>query len=207
MIHPNTELKFISDTIGYGVFATQFIPKGTIVYVKDKLELEIAEDRYLSLDEPLKSTIEKYSYIDEKGNRIVSWDHGKYVNHCCDCNTMSTGYGFEIAIRDIQPGEEITDEYGLFNLEYEMPLSCSKPECRGMVCKSDLLENYAKWDDKVKAALEFLNNVKQPLLPLVEPDVKKAVMKYVKTGKNYISVINLLKKEVHTHEFAMNGME
>jgi hypothetical protein len=37
MIHPWTELRFINDSIGYGVFATQFIPKGTIVWALDDL--------------------------------------------------------------------------------------------------------------------------------------------------------------------------
>ena len=38
MIHPNTRLGFVNEEIGYGVFATALIPKGTIVYVKDDLE-------------------------------------------------------------------------------------------------------------------------------------------------------------------------
>ncbi len=39
MIHSKTELKFINDLVGYGVFATETIPEGTIVYVKDSLKL------------------------------------------------------------------------------------------------------------------------------------------------------------------------
>ncbi|MHC5084588.1 MAG: SET domain-containing protein, partial [Planctomycetota bacterium] len=34
MIHPDTELRKVNETIGYGVFATRHIPKGTILYVK-----------------------------------------------------------------------------------------------------------------------------------------------------------------------------
>jgi hypothetical protein len=29
VIHPDTELRFVSDEIGYGVFATALIPRGT----------------------------------------------------------------------------------------------------------------------------------------------------------------------------------
>jgi hypothetical protein len=39
MIHPHTCIRYVNPQIGYGVFATAFIPKGTIVYVKDDLEL------------------------------------------------------------------------------------------------------------------------------------------------------------------------
>lgn len=42
MIHPKTELRYINDTVGYGVFATDRIPKGTIVYVKDSLEITVS---------------------------------------------------------------------------------------------------------------------------------------------------------------------
>ena len=71
MIHPNTELKLINEHIGYGVFATADIPEGTIVYVKDSLELIVSPTDYLMHSEEMKDVIEKYSYIDEKGNRII----------------------------------------------------------------------------------------------------------------------------------------
>ena len=32
MIHPDTELRFISPEIGFGVFATKLIPQGTITW-------------------------------------------------------------------------------------------------------------------------------------------------------------------------------
>ena len=41
MLHPDTELRVVSADIGFGVFATALIPKGTIVYIKDPLEIEI----------------------------------------------------------------------------------------------------------------------------------------------------------------------
>ena len=108
-----------------------------------------------ALQEPaLRASIERYSYIDARGVQIVSWDHGKYVNHCCQCNTMSTAYGFEIAIRDIEVGEQITDEYGMFNLKEPMKLRCSASSCRGEVRAADLDRLYPVWDEQIKAALD-----------------------------------------------------
>ena len=72
----------------------------------------------------------KYSYSDENGVHILSWDNAKYVNHRCDCNTIATGYGFAIAIRDIWNGQEISEEYGLFNLDRVIPLACGCTQCR-----------------------------------------------------------------------------
>ena len=80
MIHPDTKLDFVSDLVGYGVFATQFIPKGTIVYVKDDLEIVISPEHVIHKDEKYKKVIDTYSYRDEYGNYILSWDIAKYVN-------------------------------------------------------------------------------------------------------------------------------
>ena len=38
MIHPSTELKYVSPEIGIGVVATEFIPKGTITWALDPLD-------------------------------------------------------------------------------------------------------------------------------------------------------------------------
>lgn len=191
MMHPNTQVRFINGAIGCGVFATGFIPKGTIVYVKDALELEVSAAQYAQLTPVLQESVEKYSYIDERGYRILSWDHAKYVNHCCNCNTMSTGYGFEIAIRDIYPDEEITDEYGMFNLEVEMPLSCGQPNCRQKVGKYDLDAYFADWDEKVQGALNLVHTTDQPLYPLIEAETREALERYLGHLEGYRSVRGL----------------
>ena len=59
MIHPNTQIQYINDLIGYGVFATEFIPKGTITYVKDSLELEISPADFHNHSLQMQEQIEK----------------------------------------------------------------------------------------------------------------------------------------------------
>lgn len=41
MVHPATELRFINNLKGRGVFAIKPIPKGTLTYVMDELEVVI----------------------------------------------------------------------------------------------------------------------------------------------------------------------
>lgn len=191
MIHPNTELKLINEQVGYGVFATLDIAEGTIVYVKDSLELIISPTDYLMNSEEMKEVIEKYSYIDEKGNRIISWDFAKYVNHCCNCNTISTGYGFELAIRDIKKGEQITDEYGIFNLENSMTLICGEQNCRKEIKPSDFETYYQKWDEKIKKSIVNLFNVEQPLMPFIDKDTREELDELYRNPSKYKSVYNL----------------
>lgn len=191
MIHPNTELKLIDEQVGYGVFATSDIPEGTIVYVKDSLELSISPTDYLMHSEDMKEVIEKYSYIDEKGNRIISWDFAKYVNHCCNCNSISTGYGFEIAIREIKRGEQITDEYGIFNLVKPMTLVCGEENCRKEIKPSDFETYYQEWDRKIKKSIMRLFEVEQPLMPFVDENTRGELDELFRNPEKYKSVYAL----------------
>lgn len=196
MIHPDSELRLVSPEVGYGVFATKFIPKGTIVYIKDQMELIFTPGDPRLSDAVYKDIIEKYSYMEPNGNMVLSWDIAKYVNHCCNCNIISTGYGFEIAIRDIQAGEEITDEYGLFNSGWEMELVCSKGNCRKKLQPSDLENHYEEWDEKIKSSMKEFNDVSQPLLKFMDMKTYNQLKKYLDKGENYISVLHLKRETV-----------
>jgi uncharacterized protein len=198
MIHPKSELKHINDLVGYGLFATQDIPKGTMVYVRDELEHAISQEDFLKYSNPIQNQIEKYSYIDEKGDRIVSWDFGKYVNHNCQPNTISTGYGFEIAIRDIKKGEEITDEYGIFNLEYEMECFCGAEKCRSKIKPNDFEQYYKAWDKQIKAHIFGVFEVDQPLFQFLDEHTINELKLLLADPALYKSVYSLRYKESKT---------
>lgn len=195
MIHPCTELRLVSKEVGYGVFATEFIPKGTIVYIKDAMELVFKPNDPIRNDPRYSEIIEKYSYMEPNGNMVLSWDIAKFVNHCCNCNIISTGYGFEIAIRDIEANEEITDEYGLFNSGWEMDLVCKQPSCRKKLTPKDLDDNFPIWDEKIQSAFRKFNEVSQPLLKFMDDDTYKKLKVYLDKGENYVSVLSLKRAE------------
>jgi hypothetical protein len=201
MIHPDTELKFINDEIGYGVFAVRDIKKGTIIYVKDMFDIEITFDDYAALSDSYKKVADKYSYIDENGVRIMSWDNAKYVNHRCECNTMSTGYGFEVAIRDIPAGEEITDEYGLFNIIMEMEVACGCTDCRGVVRFDDLDRHHKSWDERIRDALTHVTAVDQPLWRFLDQDTHYELMSYLNGHTEYKSVLSLKYEHKSLHKY------
>ena len=196
MIHPHTTLKHVNDVIGDGVFATAFIPKGTLVYVKDPLEIELSPARFSSLPSRIRHVADKYSYIDQRGYRVLSWDIAKFVNHRCEPNTMSAGWGFEIALKDIEPGEQITDEYGLFNLEWQIECGCDSPHCRGTIRPSDIDVYHEQWDARLIDALSRLREVEQPLWDFVEERKRRDLMRYLQTESGYRSVLEL-KYEAH----------
>ena len=168
MIHPSTQLRYIDDQIGFGVFATEFIPKGTIVWVLDPLDQILHPSVLENVDPHQKAMIYKYAYRNEKGEYVLCWDLGRYVNHSFHANCMGTAYNCEIAIRDIYPGEQLTDDYGTLNVEE--PFKCFKEEGtnREIVYPDDLLKYYKEWDEQVIEALAYFHQVKQPLLHLID---------------------------------------
>lgn len=196
MIHPHTALKFVNEKIGNGVFATEPIPMGTITYALDALDFHFTRQDPRLSDPYYKDIILKYSTRDQDGSYTMSWDIARYVNHCCHYNTLSTGYGFEIAVRDIAAGEEITDDYGIFNLETPMQLACHYPDCRIYAYPDDYDRMLEKWDADARRALSQLFSVPQPLFPYIEPDTLDSARSYIMTGRGYRSVteMRLLRK-------------
>lgn len=191
MIHPHTRIHFINNTVGYGIFATQRIPKGTLVYVKDFLDIDVHQKEFEEYDLNMQEQIEKYSYIDERGVSVLSWDLAKFVNHCCHSNTLSTGYGFDIAVKDINTGEELTCDYGTLNVTSEMHLTCEHTDCRKILKPSDLETHFTEWDIKLKSALSLFSNVDQPLMSLLDHTTLEELLAYFDNPKKYKSVLNL----------------
>jgi len=191
MIHPHTELRFVSPDIGHGVFATKFIPKGTITYVDDPLEIHIPLDSPLLQHPVLGKILKIYSILENDGTYEVSWDYAKHVNHCCQANTITTGWGFDIAVQDIHPGEQIRDDYGMFNVDYEMELICEFAECRKRIRAADFDKYAGQWETKALGALSCARDVSQPLLEVMDEQIRIELEQYLKTGEGYRSVREL----------------
>jgi len=168
MIHPNTELRFISEEVGYGVVATSFIPKGTITWAFDPLDRIFTLEQIAAMPSMFQNIVNRYSYRDNEGNFVLCWDHARFVNHSFNSNCISTAYNFELAVRDIYPGEELTDDYGYLNLTEPFECLPEHGTTRTKVMPDDLLHFYSEWDAKLLQAFKNYNNVTQPLAPLIE---------------------------------------
>ncbi len=196
MIHPATEIRIVNEGIGYGVFATSQIPCGTVTYVQDDLDLVFEHDDPRVARGHMRPHILKYSFTGPRGERVLSWDHAKYMNHSCTPNSVSTGYGFEIAVRDIEEGEEVTDDYGLFMFseEEELLCLCGSGLCRGRLRNNDIDHLAGRYDPLLKDALRKFTSVDQPLLPLLRTSVRRRLMTFLNTGKQYRSIKSLKPK-------------
>lgn len=166
MIHPSTELRFINNEIGYGVVATELIPKGTITWVLDKLDREFTGVELMEFDEIYQQILSKYCFRNNAGKFVLCWDNGRFVNHSFKSNCLSTAYDFELAVRDIHPGEELTDDYGYLNLT-EPFRGKDEGSRRKHVYPDDLVKYHKVWDKKLLAAFKHTARVDQPLRELL----------------------------------------
>ncbi len=170
MIHPATELRFINNEIGYGVVATEFIPKGTITWVLDKLDREFTGVELMGYDEIYQQILSKYCFRNNAGKFVLCWDNGRFVNHSFKSNCLSTAYDFEMAVRDIYPGEELTDDYGYLNIT-EPFRAKDEGSRRKNVYPDDLMKYHRVWDKKLLSAFRHVTEVDQPLLELLSKSV------------------------------------
>jgi hypothetical protein len=188
MIHPHTELQYISDEIGHGVVATRLIPAGTITWVLDPLDREFTPTQYQKLDTLYKEILDTYTYRNKKGNYVLCWDHGRFVNHSFRSNCMTTAYDFEIALRDIHPGEQLTDDYGYLNVETPFRGVDEGTE-RKVVYPDDLLNYHRVWDEKLQQVFGRIPNLYQPLLPFIGESLWKKVQNIVSGREEMDSIL------------------
>ena len=169
MVHPDTELRFVSPAVGWGVFATREIPTGTITWALDVLDQHFSDEDIRRLPDYARELVEEYAYIDGRGDHILCWDHARFYNHSCDANCLGVCDDFQMAVRDIAAGEELTDDYGTFNPREREPFhcSCGAAQCRGAVLPDDYLRIGGKWMKLARAAFFLIPTVPQPLWPVL----------------------------------------
>lgn len=186
MMHPDTRLKWISEEKGFGVVATKLIPKGTITWVQDEMDMVFQPDEPLNFKALTRELFEKFSFRNNLGEHIVCWDIAKYINHSFKSNCLSTAYNFEMAIRDIQPGEELTDDYGYLNLSEPFTPQDEGTE-RKVVHPDDILKCYKEWDKSLEALFPVIEELDQPLIDLLSDEVRQEISEVAAGEKRMLS--------------------
>ena len=123
-----TEVKQ-SEIHGLGLFAKKIIPKGTIWWhARPQDVLIISRDQFLILDSSYETIQLKdflhnlltYSYYErDLDSLIFCLDNSRFVNHSFNANSGASEdeNGFcAMTLRDIQVGEEITEDYSKYTL-------------------------------------------------------------------------------------------
>ena len=120
---------------GNGIFAQQILRKGELLAVFGGIVYEW--DTFVCLPE-----LERSLCIQVEDNLFLvprPIGDGDYVNHSCDPNAGLSGQIALVAMRDIQPGEEICFDYAMSDtVPYdEFECNCGATNCRRSVTGSD----------------------------------------------------------------------
>jgi SET domain-containing protein len=190
MIHPDTALRFISPEKGYGVVATRLIPKGTITWAFDAFDQIFTIREFSALDFRYRTILNTYSYRDHNGAYILCWDNARFLNHSFHSSCITTAYDFELAVRDIHPGEELTDDYGYLNVD--KPWDCApEPDTpRTRVLPDDLLHFHEEWDARLREAFGLYKEVDQPLSWLIGEKYRNKVLAVAAGTAEMDSILN-----------------
>lgn len=170
MIHPDTELRAAGEGIGLGVFATRPIPRSTIVWARDPLDRVLSAAQIAALPAAYEPIIATYTHSDRAGDHVLCWDAARFVNHACDPNSLMLADRFDVALRDIAAGEQLTCDYAALNIRdaEAFDCACGAPECRGRVRIIDAARLADRWRDQARRALDEIGRVPQPLVELVD---------------------------------------
>jgi SET domain-containing protein len=102
---------------GLGLFAQEFIPKGTPVWrFEPGFDHDFAPEQFATLPPLARLHTRWFCFVSrENGHIILSGDHACFINHSTDANTGTLPDApppvTTVARRDIGVGEEITCNY------------------------------------------------------------------------------------------------
>jgi uncharacterized protein len=142
-----------SKTAGYGLFATDNIPKGSIVWKDRKSgpsktyyhEIKIEDMCNLPPDQ-FKIAV-RYGYqfsetmiLTPLTQEEIDLDYANYWNHSCEPNCLPAGTDTWIAARDITKDEELTIDYCTFDCNIYNCIdvcNCGAKSCRVKITGQD----------------------------------------------------------------------
>jgi SET domain-containing protein len=123
---------------GRGLVATARIAAGEVVAVKGGHIVDTAT--LLALPARLQNSEVQI----EEGLHVVALTDDEYepvmlfINHSCDPNVGFAGNVVLVAMRDVEPGEELTIDYAMFDTgEGTLDCRCGSPACRRTIRGSD----------------------------------------------------------------------
>lgn len=120
-----------SDKHGIGLFADEDLKEGQLIYTASPLlDVNLTQEQFDALSEREKEEFRWWGFFDEPSQRWhVDFDVSKFINHSIDGTVTQDkdhDEAYLVAARDIQSGEELTQNY----LEFESAEDLQK---RGIV--------------------------------------------------------------------------
>lgn len=139
---------------GRGLFATQAIPAKTRImeYVGERITRTDSLKRCQAGNHFIFGLDEQFA-IDGG----VDGNHARFINHSCSPNCEAEpadGRVYITAVRDIQPGEELSFNYGYDLADYQdYPCRCGSPNCVGYIVAEAFFPALQRKQESLSATL------------------------------------------------------
>lgn len=115
--------------------------------------------------------LDEHGYWLDDGSLLLPCGEAFLMNHSCDAAVLDFGLDFGVAVRRIEPGEEVTCDYRTFvaDPKWTFRCHCGTPQCVGDVSleRTVALALQADWRTRLVPALEAICGVRQPLHEIV----------------------------------------
>ena len=107
---------------GIGLFADEFIPKGTVIWrFHPAVDIRLREEQFCELSPPCREQMRRYTYRERmSGLYVLCGDDARFFNHSDSPNCLDEddgAGGVTVTLRDVDRGEELTCDYALFDLD------------------------------------------------------------------------------------------
>jgi uncharacterized protein len=140
-----------SSIAGRGLFAVEPISANEVVAVKgghlvDTATMQALPEKLQNSEIQIAEGLHLVALTDEEYEPVML-----FINHSCEPNVGFAGNTVLAAMRDVEPGEELTTDYALFDSQpTTMQCGCGTPSCRGVITGDDwrdpvLQQRYAGW--------------------------------------------------------------
>ena len=125
---------------GKGLFAKQHISKDELL-----IDFSSGPGKFISLKETDALYDKEYDYMIQVDADLFfaamndnDLEDEDFINHSCEPNCGIRGSLQVVAMRDIEPGEEITFDYAMTeSSDYSMPCKCGRKNCRRIITGND----------------------------------------------------------------------
>jgi hypothetical protein len=152
---------------GSGLFSTAPIPLGTAVWLPCPACPVLRARAVSELGAATLAWFDEYGYRLVDQSLLLPCSNAHLMNHSCQPNVLDFGLDFALAVRDIEPGEEVSCDFRTFASDpnWRMICRCGCHDCGGEIQpgQGTDLQLQQRWLERVHAALERLRWVDQPL--------------------------------------------
>jgi len=109
---------------GLGVFASELIKKGTVIWkYQHNFDQKLTISEFEELPDIAKESVLHRGYYNAEGYEyVICGDNACFTNHSKTPNTEMDGL-YTYALVDINPGDEITEDYYMFDGNADIKLN------------------------------------------------------------------------------------